>query len=66
MSASPSIIIGKLEGVNIAVITPIHKSEPPESTRPMIPTVFIPIFAAILLAVSWRTIPGTPIIARRI
>ena len=63
-SARPSMTSGLMES-NIAKI-PININDHHDSASPIIPIVLMPTFAARLLAVSWRTIQGIPIMARRI
>ena len=62
MRATPIMVPG-LGSHNARI--PISIREMLESQSPMSPIVFIPIFCPSLLADSCRTMPGTPIIARR-
>lgn len=64
IKASQSMRNGLIES-NIVKI-PISINEPHDRASPIIPIVLIPTFAARLLAVSWRTIQGIHIIAKRI
>lgn len=64
MSATQIIPTGL--GLLLRAIIPMIIRDTHESTSQIIPIVFIQIFCPSLLAYSWRTIPGTQIIARSI